>query len=70
MLRTPLLHRALVLYAISIYTYKYVYHAYYVLLRACCKLRHLARGSEEPEVHSGLMDRLAQQSSTLTQLGQ
>ena len=25
---TPLLHRALALYAISIYTYKYVYHAY------------------------------------------
>jgi hypothetical protein len=25
---TPLLYRALALYAISIYTYKYVYHAY------------------------------------------
>ena len=68
-LHTPLLHRALVLYAISIYTYKYVYHAYYVLLRVHRKPLHLARGSEEPEVHSGLTDRLAQQNGTLTQLG-
>ena len=65
----PLLHRALALYTISIYTYKYVYHAYIILLRARCKPRHLARGSEEPEVHSGLMDRLAQCIGTLSQLG-
>ena len=69
---TPLLHRAFgsTVYAISIYTYKYVYHAYYELLRVHCKLQHLARGSEEPRVYSGLTDCLAQQNGTLTQLGQ